>query len=172
MHHREWKATTNTSRLLALITESCVIYKRGAPRTQIPIESILSMGLSSEKRNPFFLFPSETALPLTRENLNLVFKNDLPFSMIVPDGSWRQAQKVYKREKDFQTLALFKIPETSTLSQYHLRKEPRPDGLATFEAIAKAIGIIEGPNIEEKLLGFFKEFVRRTLLSRQGKFDP
>jgi DTW domain-containing protein YfiP len=55
-------------------------------------------------------------------------------------------------------------------TSYLLRFEPKMEGLATMEAIARAFGILEGPEIEEKLEALFRIMVDRTLYSR-GKIS-
>ncbi len=90
--------------------------------------------------------------------------------MIVPDGSWRQASKIYKREPALHKIPIFKLAEPLPVSKYFLRREPRPDGFATFEAMAHALGILESQNTKELLLNFFDSYVQRTLNSRKGIF--
>ena len=54
-------------------------------------------------------------------------------------------------------------------TEYRLRAEHRPGGLATFEAIARALRILEGddgPAIEAAMLAVFHAMVERTLRSR------
>ena len=55
-------------------------------------------------------------------------------------------------------------------STYRLRHEARPGGLATAEAIARAFGLLEGPEVEAALLRVFRAMVERTLWSR-GTLD-
>ena len=56
-------------------------------------------------------------------------------------------------------------------SQFRLRHEHREDGMSTFEAIARSLGIIEGSNVQQELEAIFKIRVERTLWSR-GKLAP
>jgi DTW domain-containing protein YfiP len=55
-------------------------------------------------------------------------------------------------------------------SAYRLRVEPHPEGLATFEAIARALGILEGPEdgprIQAALERPFLAMVAGTLRTR------
>jgi tRNA pseudouridine65 synthase len=52
-------------------------------------------------------------------------------------------------------------------SRYHLRNEPREGGLATFEAIARALGVLESHAVRQQLEALFARMVERTLLTRQ-----
>ncbi len=44
-----------------------------------------------------------------------------------------------------------------------IRNEPHPHGLATFEAIARAYGIIESPEVQAGLEELFLLMVRKTI---------
>ena len=157
MHHRERFLTTNTARLAKLCLPHCDIHLRGMIDQEVPLEKILS-----EAKNPLLLYPSEKADILTSEYLAKIKR---PITLIVPDGSWRQASKVSKREKLLENVPHVKVSKGSQ-SQYKLRREPKFSGLATFEAIALAIGAIEGLEIQAKLETVFLKMVERTLKSR------
>jgi hypothetical protein len=47
-----------------------------------------------------------------------------------------------------------------------VRKETVPQGLATFEAIARALGILESTAVQEQLEQLFDQMVRATFTSR------
>ena len=58
-------------------------------------------------------------------------------------------------------------------SIYRLRLEAHPFGLATVEAIGRALRVLEGesgPEVERSLLHVFRAMVERTLWSR-GEFE-
>jgi DTW domain-containing protein len=59
-------------------------------------------------------------------------------------------------------------------TEYRLRAEPREGGLATLEAVARALGILEGdagPEIERAMLAVFRVMVERTLWFRGKLHD-
>jgi DTW domain-containing protein YfiP len=60
------------------------------------------------------------------------------------------------------------LPPAGPATQYQLRHEPKEGGLATFEAMARALGFIEDKMIEEKMTELFLLMVKRTLLTRRG----
>jgi DTW domain-containing protein YfiP len=157
MHHRERFLTTNTARLAKLCLPHCEIHLRGMINQEVPLEKILS-----EAKNPLLLYPSEKAEILTPE---YIVKIPRPITLIVPDGSWRQASKVAKREKLLEKIPHVRVFKGSE-SQYKLRREPKFSGLATFEAIALALGGIEGFEIQQNLESVFLKMVERTLKSR------
>ena len=157
MHHRERRLTTNTARLAALSLNHCEIRVRGLPDTPTNIE-----GIVDDQRALLLLYPSENASILNADFLSKISK---PITLIVPDGSWRQASKVSKREsflKDIPHVTL----ATDRPSEYELRREPKENGLATFEAIARALGAIEGGDLRPRMERLFARMVSLTLQSR------
>jgi DTW domain-containing protein YfiP len=163
MHHRERFLTTNTARLASLVLPDCEIRIRGLIGQPFDPSGILE-----ESRQPLFLYPSEDATPLSREFAASFGK---PFTLIVPDGSWRQASKVAKREPFLKDVPRVTLPHTGA-SNYELRREPKEEGLATFEAIARALGFLEETRVQEPLEALFGLMVSRTLDSRAGIFPP
>jgi DTW domain-containing protein YfiP len=54
-------------------------------------------------------------------------------------------------------------------SRYTLRAITRPGAVCTFEAIARALAILEGPAIEQAMMPVLEEFFRRFEHTRQGR---
>jgi DTW domain-containing protein YfiP len=122
-----------------------------------------SLDLHSGTR-PLLLFPHESALDLRR-----LAGSKEPITLIVPDGTWRQASKVRQRVRGLDAVPCVTLPPGPP-SRYRLRFEPHDGGLATIEAIARAFGILEGRYVEEALLTVFGAMVERTLWAR-GAID-
>lgn len=57
-------------------------------------------------------------------------------------------------------------------SEYRLRHTPFPRRLATMEAIAEALGILEGPPVREALLRIFQVMVERSMRVRAPVARP
>jgi DTW domain-containing protein YfiP len=94
-------------------------------------------------------------------------------TMSVTDGTWRQAFKVRNRVAGLSDLPCVSLPHDAP-STYRLRSEAHPHGLATIEAIARAMGILEGergPEVRLSLERVFRAMVERTLWAR-GEIDP
>ncbi|HSO36992.1 MAG TPA: tRNA-uridine aminocarboxypropyltransferase, partial [Labilithrix sp.] len=124
----------------------------------------------TEGTRPLFLFPHEDAVPLA--SLATVPGDDRPVTLIVPDGNWRQASKVRNRVAGLRAVPCVSLP-VGAPSIYRLRSEAHPFGLATLEAIARSLRLLEGdagPEIEEALLHVFRVMVERTLWSR-GNYE-
>jgi len=116
---------------------------------------------------PFFLYPHEDALEL---NEDFKQKYPGPYHLIIPDGNWQQARKVRQREEGFSSLPAVKLPPGIT-SEYGLRKAQHPEWVSTYEAMAHALGILESKEVTEKLMNFFRVWVRRTEQVRSGDFS-
>ena len=161
MHHRERFLTTNTARLAALTLPGSEIRIRGLQSKPFDPSGILE-----DTRQPLLLYPSEEAVPLSPEYVRGLGRD---VTLIVPDGSWRQASKVAKREPFLKDVPHVTLPEDK-ISSYQLRREPKESGLATFEAIARALRFLESPGIRASLEGLFNLMVNRTMDSRRGIF--
>jgi DTW domain-containing protein len=89
-----------------------------------------------------------------------------PITLVVPDGTWRQAKKARRRIAGLADLPCVTIPAAGP-SAYRLRHAARPNRLATIEAIARALQILEGPTdgheIQRRLDHIFRVMVDRTL---------
>lgn len=157
MHHRESHLTSNTANLGTLTLQHFNIVYRGMPERPLESDHIIK----NEKLN-LFLFPDEDAIELNQEFLQNI---NQPIHLIIPDGTWRQAKKIKRREEIFSPIQSVKIPFTK-VSEYQLRKAPREEGLSTFEAMARALGIIEGQDIEEQMMMNFKTMVNQVMKSR------
>lgn len=157
MHHRERFLTTNTARLAALSIPHCEIRMRGFLPIPFKEKDILE-----KDRQALLLYPSDDAVEL---NDDFVKKIEKPITLIVPDGSWRQASKVAKRESFLSDVPRVKLP-LGAPSRYRLRREPKPHGLATFEAIARALGTLENKSVENRLNVIFESMVSKTMASR------
>ncbi len=157
MHHREWLKPTSTARLYTLSAPNSEIRIRGDK--DIPFHTD---GIVTEDRRCLYLFPSGDARVLSTE---MVDEDPRPISLIVPDGSWRQASKIGQREPAFIHLPRVVLPDMGP-SRYRLRSEPKVGGLSTFEAIARALRILEGEETYQALDSLFTKMVERTLATR------
>lgn len=163
VHVRELKLTSNTAQFAEkMLPENAEIVIRG--RMNDTFDSTPTL---QREGRPLFLYPHEDALELNDE-----FKEKFPgpYHLIIPDGNWQQARKVRQREEGFSTLQAVKLPAGIT-SEYGLRKALHPEWVCTYEAMAHAIGVLESKEITEKLLAFFRVWVKSTENARRGIFN-
>jgi DTW domain-containing protein YfiP len=157
LHLKEYYLTSNTGRIANLCLENSDYYIRG--KINEPIEAEFS---ENGQYEPYYLYPSEEAEVLDQNFLN---KRTKPIHLIVPDATWRQAKKFHKREPSLLSIPHLKLPSTGG-SIYELRKQKNEEGLCTIEAIAQAIGIIEGANPRNHLLEVLKVMNERVMRAR------
>lgn len=154
-HGKEAYKPTNTGRLVPLALAQGEIRVFGARDRELD-----DSGFSDPSRRALLLFPSPGSLPLARDE-----RDPRPVTLIVPDSDWRRAFKLAKREPKLAGVPRVHLPEGPP-SEYKLRYHPDPRFLATFEAVARALGILEGAEVQEKLEHVFALMVDRTLWSR------
>lgn len=160
MHHRETHLTSNTANLACLTLPNCKISLRGLLGLPFSIESI-KLALDEM---PLYLFPHDEAVELTSEFFES--HQNKKFHLIIPDGSWSQAVKFYRREKGLQGIQCVKLPDGAP-GRYRLRKSSDENRLSTFEALARALGILENDEkIQKELERMFDIMVERVIRGR------
>jgi DTW domain-containing protein YfiP len=154
IHRREDRKTTNTGRLGAACLTNSQVIVRGDE------SSPTAAFVWPADTQPLFLYPYDDAIPIAR-----FVSCERPITLIVPDGTWRQAAKVRNRVPGLRDVPCVSI-EPDAPTSYRLRTETRAEGLATIEAIARAFGVLEGPQVRTALELVFRAMVERTLWSR------
>jgi DTW domain-containing protein YfiP len=156
-HAVEIAKPTNTGRLVEVALVHGELRIRGRKH-----EPLATDGLVVPGRRPLLLYPTERALVLDRE---LVDADPRPITLVIPDGNWRQARKVNTREPALADVQRVRLPEGPP-SRYRLRRHADPRRVSTLEAIARALGVIEGPEAQRALEHLFDVMVERTLWTR------
>lgn len=152
----EAKKPSNTGLLAARCLENSTVQvvRKGSGPREAP--SIAAHEL------PLVLFPAPGAVPITE-----YASSPQSIALIVPDGSWHQGRAMQQRGP-LRHHACVTLPSLGP-SEYRLRSEPQADGLATFEAIARALRILEAPAgeaVADTMLDVFRVMVDRTLWFR------
>ncbi len=158
MHHQERRKTTNTGRMIARILPSQTrIRYFGDPDDQSPLPQC---------EGPCALLFPEPMAPI----LSPAHATPGPLTLIVPDGTWSQAIRITRRSPDARNVPTLRLPDLPQGRYNTLRRTPHAGTLSTFEAIAHALGILEGPAIETALLRIFDIFIERARTVRtQGE---
>lgn len=118
--------------------------------------------LNIPERRTLLLYPGDDVPILSRSFLD---QDSRPVTLVVPDGTWRQAARMGRRLPGLEHAEMVRLPE-GPQTQWGIRREPHAEGLATFEAIARALGIIESPAVQSGMEALFRLMVQRTLHSR------
>jgi DTW domain-containing protein YfiP len=151
MHQLELNKPTNTGRLAVRCLPNSLVIVRG--REAEARTAALPAG-----GTPLLLFPHADAQPLERWR-----DSAEPVTLVVPDGTWRQATRARRRVAGLDQIPCVTLP--GGLSGYRLRQATRPGRLSTLEAITRALGILEGPEVEAPLAHIHQVMVDRTLWS-------
>ncbi len=157
LHRREVTKTTNTGRLALLSLTNSARYVHGVRDEPLDLTH-----LHTPERRVAVMFPCDEAELLTPE---WIVRDPRPVTLVVPDGNWGQARRMARRIPGLSQAEKVILPPS--LTQYKLRREVRTGGLATFEAISQAFGILESVEVQEALDKVFALMVKRTLWSRE-----
>jgi DTW domain-containing protein YfiP len=156
LHVAETFTTTGTARWVGLVLPQAELEVYGAPAERD------RRGRPALPANAYLLYPSAAAEPLTPETGR---ESDEPLTLVIPDGTWRQASKMIQRDRRLSGLPTVCLPP-GPKSIYRLRTQRESHAVSTYEAVARALGILEGPETEQRLLDVFRKLVDRTLWTR------
>jgi DTW domain-containing protein len=157
MHHREQAKPTATGPLALEVLANSELRIQG--RRDAPLDFA---DLQSSGRRVLLLYPGEEAPLLDREFLD---RDPRPVTLVVPDGNWRQAARMSRRLPGLEDAERVRLPEGAETA-WGIRRENRPEGLATFEAIARAFGVLESEEVRAGMEELFALMVERTLQAR------
>jgi DTW domain-containing protein YfiP len=149
VHRAEIRKSTNTGRLVARVLEGAEIRVRG--EREAPARSPLPEG------RRLLLYPLAGARELRPAD-----GRGGPVVLLVPDGNWPQARRAALRDPDARGAEVVTLP-AGVASRYALRAAPREGALSTMEAVARALGVLEGPEIERQMMDVFDAFVERSM---------
>ena len=157
MHHREWIKPTATGPLALSVLMNSELRIQGYREQPLDFRD-----LDTGERRTLLLYPGEEAQILSSAVLSA---DPRPVNLVVPDGNWRQAARMGRRLPGLEHATMVRLPEGAKTG-WGIRRECHPEGLATFEAIARALGIIESAGVQESMEELFTLMVARTLQAR------
>lgn len=155
-HQKELWKTTNSARLLPLILEDVELRVRGNRNKTLDLTD-----LAQHQGPKFILYPSSDSVELESD----ILKSEDRALLVVPDGTWRQARKVVSRVAglaDFRRVHL----APGGPSRYRLRKTEDPSRLCTYEAVARALGLLENLELQRDMESLLELMVERFLWTR------
>jgi DTW domain-containing protein YfiP len=157
IHHRELSRSSNTGLLATRALLNSEVRVRGEQRQALDLKDLLTAPYRS-----LLFYPSADAVEL---NQALVLQDSRPIQLLVPDGTWRQARKIHFRHRELRDLPRVKI-STPNNSIFQLRAQSKPERMATLQAIAEGLGIIEGDGVRVQLMKLYQAKIERTLKAR------
>jgi len=135
-HPNEEKRQIRTGRLLQLgLHPSCcqVIRSRKFPGQDKTLEEVL------KSTSTVLLYPGNNSRELKESS-----DGDVNIeTVLILDGTWDQAKKMYQRNPVLQQIQKIKL-NLSTVSEYSVRTQPNESCLSTLESAAHTIAILEG----------------------------
>jgi len=92
-----------------------------------------------------------------------------PSTLVVLDGTWGHAKRVYRENAWLQRLRHVKLTPSAP-SNYRIRREPKPEYVSTIEAIVEALRVVEPGNRDaELLLRAFDRMVDQQIAHRSER---
>lgn len=161
MHASEIPRTTNTARPALLALANSEIRVRGVREEPVDALDLIA----DPATEPLLLYPTEDAEDLTPALADSLRQAGRRATLVVPDGSWRQGAKVQARTPGIVAMRRVRLPEGGP-GEYFLRTAPHPGWLSTYEAIARALGVIEGDEVRETLMDYFHLKIDRMRWAR------
>jgi Uncharacterized conserved protein len=162
-HPDEVSHPKNSACLLALALDNCERWV-GEDFSE---HSALNERLAKSQRRYAVLYPGEHAIALSSLTKPLASATasdrEMPWGIILLDGTWKKAYKLYQLSKNLHDLPTVKIT-TMPPSQYTIRKSGKPGALSTLEAGFAALSELSG-NREHynPLLASFEAMIARQL---------
>jgi DTW domain-containing protein YfiP len=160
MHKREWSKPTATGPLALAVLANSELRIQGDREQSLDFRDLDGNG-----RRTLLLYPGDE-VPLLSQSL--LASDPRPVNLVVPDGNWRQAARMGKRLPGLEHAVMVRLP-AGAITAWGVRRESHPEGLATFEAIARALGIIESGEVQQRMEELFLLMVSRTLEAREGR---
>ena len=142
-HLTERKLTSNTGRFAALSLPNSRILQYGGG------EAFDAAPIRAPRTALLYCSGPPRTLPFVPERL------------VVLDGSFRQARRMYKRVPELRDLPELSLPAPN-VTPTRLRQPTQPEGMSTIEAIAAALSLLEGPELAAPLWALHAELVRRA----------
>lgn len=154
MQYQELKKPTNTGRLVPLLLEGGEVRLRGDPKGPFEVADLVA-----PDRRVLLLDPAGE--PLARDPAD-----PRPVTLLVPDGTWRQARRTARRgSAALHHVKRVRLPE-GVAAPHRLREAPSADRVSTLEAVARALGVLDGPEVQAHLEAAFRLVVTTTLATR------
>jgi len=146
-HRREAAKSTGTARIAALALPAATLVEYGDEPEEADAELA---GLGGH-----LLFPSDAPAPWPQA----------PTTLVVVDGTWRQARRMVRRLPSLEALPRLSLPPAPG-PVLRLREATFEGGRSTLEALADALGRLEGPDVAEALHALHAAYVERVFRAR------
>ncbi len=122
------------------------------------------------------LYPSQNAISLD-DNLVTVTADNKKLRVVLLDGTWKKAYKMYHLSRNLQSLQTYVLPEVLK-GNYTIRKAPDANSLSTVEAGYHALSILE-PQVDflplltafESMVDFYLQQIPKEVVQQNYKLS-
>lgn len=165
MHRDEVFKPTNSGRLIADLFPSNT-YAFQWSRTD-PAPALLTL-LADTARFPVVIFPPGEDCARRVYTSRPRVGNHQKLTLVLLDGTWKQARKMYKTSRWLQALPLMVLPE-SLAGHYAVRHAATAGQLATAEAAAELLLLCKEPSAAQLLSDYFAIFNQHYVATRMNQ---
>jgi DTW domain-containing protein YfiP len=130
-HARERRVPIGTARLAHLCLPGSEL------RVGVDFDDDPTLRDALANRPAYLLFPGPDAIDLAEA------LPPRPITLVVVDGTWWQARKLLKHNAVLRALPQIRFTPPAP-SRYRIRREPADHCVATVEALAQVLGVLEG----------------------------
>ncbi|HXS17630.1 MAG TPA: pseudouridine synthase, partial [Polyangiaceae bacterium] len=141
MHHKEARRRISSGPLLLAALRKAELYVYGRRDEQLSMCHLHEQG-----RRVLVLSTATDARPLSVE-----FSLGLPVTLVVPDGNARQAGRAALRVLGLRDAERVGLPQELWGSSLHGGGAYAAWGLSTYEAVSRALGVLEGAELARGL---------------------
>ncbi len=165
-HRSEEHRPLGTARILKLSLDNCTCLI-GEDFSQ---DQVLNSLLADDNYQHMILYPSEQSICLS-EFVEGEGNNKKKTRLILLDGTWKKAYKMWQLSSNLHSLPTVRLPE-DLQGNYTIRKAPSENSLSTVEAGFYALGLLEpGKNFEPLLTAFEKMIEFQIAQMPPGVFE-
>lgn len=152
-HRSEAHRPLGTARILKLSLENCTCLIG----ENFSEDETLNSLLADNNYQHWILYPSEHSVCLS-ELAEDKSAHQTKIRLILLDGTWKKAYKMWQLSSNLHSLPTVKLPE-NLQGSYTIRKAPTENSLSTVEAGFHALSILEPKNDFTPLLNAFDKMI-------------
>lgn len=150
-HQREGWKSTGTARIAGLALPNLRLLEYGEDAQPALDELPGELG-----EGAVLLFPADGAVPVDVAQVK---------RLVVIDGTWRQVRRMYQRLPALHGLPRLALPAKAE-KVLRLRESSLEEGRSTLEAIADALGLVEGASVATPLHALHARYVEQVFRAR------
>jgi DTW domain-containing protein YfiP len=113
-------------------------------------DQLNELQIKLKNKNFAILYPHTKAVDISFFKAHSAKNNTKLDGLIILDGSWRKAKRIYNKSLTLRDLPLLALSK-SLNSRYQIRKSPKNSFLSTFEAATYALNILDNNNYSDSL---------------------